>query len=292
MDVRQAVIAAAGWGTRFLPVTKAHPKELLPLVDKPLIQYAVEEAVASNIQQIIMVTAVGRQAIEKYFDQSLELERFLEQKGENELLSELRKISNLADIHYVRQKEQLGLGHAVLTAKSAVGEKPFALILPDDIFHSQVPVLKQLLAAYHQYQCSIIAVTQVEREKIPRYGIIKPRKLAENVYQILDLVEKPPPEEAPSNLAILGRYILTPQIFEALENTPTGKNQEIQLTDGLRLLKAEQAIYAYEFEGDYYDAGTPLGWLKSTIALAIDHPTIGPGLREYLRQLPHQTSSY
>mgnify|MGYP001050440696 CR=1 FL=1 len=282
MKVRKAVITAAGWGIRFLPITKSQRKEMLPLVDKPLIQYSVEEAVACGVELVIIVTAQGKGAIEDHFDRSFELEHFLERKGENKLAEEIRRLSNMVDICYVRPKERLGLGHAVLAAKRVVGEEPFVLLLPDDLFEGQEAVLRQMLEIYQRYQGNIIAVKRVSKEEINRYGIIEPRKVAEHVYQVINLVEKPQPEQAPSDLAIMGRYVLMPEIFEALESTLPGKNQEIQLTDALAQVLQKQAIYAYEFEGERYDAGTPLGWLEATIVLALGHPDIGPKLREYL----------
>jgi len=284
MKVRKAVITAAGWGTRFLPITKAQPKEMLPLVNKPLIQYSVEEAINSGIEQIIIVTALGKRAIEDYFDRSFELEDVLEQKGEIKLLQEIRELSNLVDICYIRQKEQLGLGHAVLTAKGIVGEEPFAVLLPDDIIDGKVPVLKQMIRVYEQYKTNIIGVEHISSKDTTKYGIIEPRRISGRIYQVLSLAEKPEPAQAPSDLGVVGRYILMPQIFDVLEVTPPGKNQEIQLTDALQLLLRQQAIYAYEFEGVRYDTGTPLGWLEATIAVALKHPDIGQELREYLRQ--------
>ena len=285
MKVRKAVITAAGWGIRFLPITKAQPKEMLPLVDKPLIQYSVEEAINSGIEQIILVTALGKRAIEDYFDRSFELEYVLEQKGEIKRLQEIRELSNLVNVCYIRQKEQLGLGHAILTAKEIIGEEPFAVLLPDDIVDSQVPVLKQMVEVYEQYKTNIVAVERVNSQDTKKYGIIEPKKLSGNIYQVLSLTEKPEPAQAPSNLAVVGRYILMPQIFDVLEVTPPGKNQEIQLTDALQLLLRQQTVLAYEFEGVRYDTGTPLGWLKAIIAFALKHPDIEPELREYLRQL-------
>jgi len=284
MKVRKAVITAAGWGTRFLPITKAQPKEMLPLVNKPLIQYSVEEAINSGIEQIIIVTALGKRAIEDYFDRSFELEGVLEQKGEIKLLQEMRELSNLVDICYIRQKEQLGLGHAVLTAKGIVGEEPFAVLLPDDIIDGKVPVLKQMIGVYEQYKTNIIGVEHISSKDTTKYGIIEPRRVSGRIYQVLSLAEKPEPSQAPSDLGVVGRYILMPQIFDVLEATPPGKNQEIQLTDALQLLMRQQAIYAYEFEGVRYDTGTPLGWLEATIAVALKDPDIGQELREYLRQ--------
>ncbi len=285
MKVRKAVITAAGWGTRFLPITKAQPKEMLPLVTKPLIQYSVEEAINSGIEQIVVITALGKRAIEDYFDRSFELEYFLEQKGETNLLKEMRELSSLVDICYIRQKEQLGLGHAILTAKGIVGKDPFAVLLPDDIIDSKVPVLKQMIEVYEQYKTSVVAVERIASQDTVKYGIIEPEKVSGHIHQVLNLIEKPEPAQAPSDLGVVGRYILMPQIFDALEVIPPGKNREIQLTDALQLLLKQQAIYAYEFEGVRYDAGTPLGWLKATIAFALKHPDIGQELREYLRQL-------
>ena len=284
MKIRKAVITAAGWGTRFLPLTRSQPKELLPLVNKPLIHYAVEEATNSGIEQIILITALGKHAIEDYFDRSFELEYVLERKGEAKLLQEMRKLSNLSDICYIRQKEQLGLGHAILTAREVIGDEPFAVLLPDDIIDSKTPTLKQMIEVYQQHRTNVIAVERVDPQDTVKYGIIEPRKISDNIYQVLGLVEKPEPVQAPSDLGVVGRYILTPQIFDALEATPAGKNKEIQLTDALQLLLKQQAIYAYEFEGVRYDTGTPLGWLKATIAFALRHPDFGQELKGYLRQ--------
>jgi len=285
MKIRKAVITAAGWGTRFLPITRSQPKEMLPLVDKPLIQYSVEEAINSGIEQIIMITALGKRAIEDYFDRSFELEYVLEQKGETKLLQEMRELSSLIDICYIRQKEQLGLGHAILTAKGIVGEEPFAILLPDDIVESKVPILKQMIEVYEQYRTNVIAVERISRQDTIKYGIIEPKGVSDRVYQVLSLVEKPEPAEALSDLGVVGRYILMPQIFDALKAIPPGKNQEIQLTDALQLLLNQQAVYAYEFEGVRYDTGTPLGWLEATVALALKRPDIGQELKKYLRQL-------
>ncbi|MFQ5925601.1 MAG: UTP--glucose-1-phosphate uridylyltransferase GalU [Dehalococcoidia bacterium] len=285
MKIRKAVIPAAGWGTRFLPATKALPKEMLPLVDKPLIQYIVEEAISSSIEQIIIITSSGKSAIEDHFDRDFELEYILEQKGERGLLEEVRGIEDLANICYIRQKEQLGLGHAILTAEGLIGREPFAVFLPDDIFDAKVPLLKQMIEVYQRYQGSVLALRRVTKKETRRYGIIKPKQMEERLYQVLDVVEKPAPDEAPSDLAILGRYILTPEIFEALETTPPGWGGEIQLSDGLALMLQKQAVYGYEFEGEYYDAGNPLGLLKATVALALSHPQIGADFKEYLRRL-------
>jgi len=284
MEIQKAVITAGGWGTRFLPITKSQPKEMLPLVNKPLIQYAVEEALNSGIEQIILVTALGKNAIEDYFDRSFELEYFLAQKGETKLLQEMRELSGLINVCYIRQKEQLGLGHAILATKDIIAEEPFAVLLPDDIIESRVPVLKQMMEVYEQYKTSVVAVHHIGAEDTTKYGVIEPREVSSHTYQVLSLVEKPKPVEAPSNLGIVGRYILTPQIFGALEGTQPDKHQEIQLTDALQLLLKQQAIYACEFEGVRYDTGMPLGWLKATVAFALKHPDFGRELKEYLRQ--------
>ncbi len=285
MRLRKAVIVAAGWGTRFLPITRSQPKEMLPLVDKPLIQYSVEEAIASGIEQIVFVTALGKRAVEDYFDRSFELEYVLERKGDEKLLQEMRELSNLIDICYVRQKEQLGLGHAVLTVENVIADEPFALFLPDDVVDSKVPLLKQLIEVYQQHQASVIAVERIKQEDMKKYGVIEAKEIAARTYQVLDIVEKPEPEEAPSNLGVVGRYILTPEIFDVLRVTPPGKNDEIQLTDALQSLLQKQTVYACEFAGTRYDTGTPLGWLEATFSLALKHPDIGPALRDYIRRL-------
>ncbi len=285
MKVRKAVITAAGWGTRFLPATKSQPKEMLPLVDKPVIQYVVEEAVSSGIDQIIIITASGKQAIENHFDLSFELEHVLREKRDEKRLQEMQRISSLADICYVRQKEQLGLGHAVSMAKDLVGNEPFALVLPDDLIAAEVPVMEQMLQVFERYDSSIIAVEPVPREKTSAYGIVDPRKVEDRVYEVLSLVEKPKPEDAPSNFGIVGRYILTPEIFDMFGRVTPGAVGEIQLTDALRLLREDQRIYAYEFEGVRHDTGEPLGFLRACIEYAMARPDVGPGLREYLKQL-------
>jgi UTP--glucose-1-phosphate uridylyltransferase len=285
MKVRKAVITAGGWGTRFLPITRSQPKEMLPLINKPLIHYAVEEAINSGIEQVILVTALGKNAIEDYFDRSFELEYFLEQRREDELLKAMREISNMANVCYIRQKEQLGLGHAILATKDIVGGEPFAVLLPDDIIDSKVPALKQLLKVYERYQTNVIAVERVSEPDKVKYGIIEPKKISDRLHQVLSLVEKPEPEDAPSNLGIVGRYILNPEIFDDLKVTKPGKKGEIQVTDALQLLLKEQKVVACEFEGVRYDTGTPQGWLEATIALALSHPDHGPKLKEYLRKL-------
>ncbi len=286
MKVRKAVIVAAGRGTRFLPLTRSLPKEMIPLVDKPLIQYAVEEAISSGIEQVIIITARGKQSLEDYFDRSAELEHFLEAKGDTKRLQEMRELSSLADISYVRQKEQLGLGHAILTTRGIVGEEPFAVILPDDIVDGEVPALKRMMEVYEKYESSVVAVERISEDDTNKYGVIEPRRVAEGIYQVISLVEKPESSVAPSNLGIVGRYILTPQIYEALMVTPPGQGGEIQLTDALHLLLKQQKIYAYELEGLRYDTGNPLGWLKATVAFALKREDIGAELREYLRKLP------
>jgi len=285
MKVRKAVVTAAGWGTRFLPATKSLPKEMLPLVDKPLIQYIVEEAVDSGIEHIIIVTASGKRAIADHFDRCFELEEVIRKKGDKKLLDELLRITNLADICYVRQKEQLGLGHAVSVARRAVGDEPFALFLPDDIIVSEVPAMKQMLRVFDRYNSSIIAVESVSPQNTLAYGIVEPEKAEERVYQALRVVEKPKPEEAPSNLGIVGRYILVPDIFKMLEKTKPGKGGEIQLTDAIQLLIRQQKVYAYEFEGKRYDTGNPLGFLQASVELASQHPQIGSDFRKFLKSI-------
>ncbi len=285
MKVRKAVIIAAGRGTRFLPMTRSLPKEMLPLVDKPLIQYAVEEALGSGIEQIIIVTAQGKSAIEDYFERSPELEHFLEQKGDTERLSQMREIAGMADVRYVRQKEQLGLGHAINTARELVGDEPCAVILPDDIIDSDVPSLKRMIEIYEKYEAGVVAVERVGDEDTRKYGIIEPKQVSERIYQVLSLVEKPEPAQAPSRLGIVGRYVLTPQIFDVQAVTPPGKGNEIQVTDALQLLLKQQKLYAFELEGVRHDIGTPLGWLKANVALALKRDDLGPELREYLKKL-------
>ncbi len=250
-----------------------------------MIQYVVEEAISCDLDQIIVVTSLGKGAIEDHFDRNFELEYILEQKGEKRLLEEVRRITELANICYIRQKEQLGLGHAVLATKGLIGDEPFAVFLPDEVFDAEVPLIKQMLDVYQRYNGSVVAVRRVAREDIRRYGIIRSRQIEARVHQLSDVVEKPEPEEAPSDLAILGRYILTPEIFAALETTAPDKRGEIQLTDGLKQLLQKQAVYGYEFEGQRYDAGKTLGLLKATVALALNHPEIGAEFKEFLRGL-------
>ncbi len=285
MRIRKAILPAAGLGTRFLPATKAQPKEMLPIVDKPTIQYVVEEAAASGIEHIIIVTGRGKNAIEDHFDRSLELQMALERKGKGEELQEIQRISELTSFCYVRQKEPLGLGHAILVAKALVGNEPFAVLLGDDVIDADPPCLKQMMSAHDQYRSSIIAVQQVPREETSSYGIIDPKPIQDSVYQILDLIEKPSPEIAPSDLAIIGRYILTPEIFEALEQTEPDEGGEIQLTNGLRMLLRTQPLYGLAFSGLRYDAGSKLGFLRATVQFALKRPDLAPGLRAFLRTL-------
>ena len=290
MRVRKAVLPAAGWGTRFLPATKAQPKEMLPLVDRPVIQYAVEEAVAAGIEQIIIVTSSQKRAIEDHFDLSYELEHLLEEKGDIEMLRQIRRISDLAQIAYVRQKEQLGLGHAVLVAKELVGHEPFAVILSDDVVVGDRPCIGQLIHAYQQTHASVVAVMEVPHDETSRYGVIAAEPSVDpldhgRLHRVTRLVEKPDPADAPSDLAIIGRYVLTPKIFDKLEQTQKGAGGEIQLTDAIEALMEEQQVYAYEFEGTRYDAGTTMGWLKASVELALQRGDIGSEFREYLRAL-------
>ena len=283
--IRKAVIPAAGWGTRFLPATKAIPKELLPLADKPVIQHTIEEAVACGIEQIIIVTSPGKGALQSYFSPHHQLEAALQRKGDAELLEKVRHTSNLADIRFVLQSEPKGLGHAVLIAAKEVGNEPFAVFLPDDLFAADPPVIKQMEQVYQRYGGCVLALLRVTPEDTSRYGIVKPEQVAERTYRILDMVEKPGPDKAPSQLAIMGRYILTPQILDALNATTPGKGGEIQLTDGLSRLRQGQPVYGYEFQGTYYDAGKPLGLLKTSIAWTLKHPETGAELRAYLKKI-------
>ncbi len=288
--VRKAVFPAAGLGTRFLPATKAMPKEMLPLVDKPLIQYGIEEAISSGMRNIVIVTGRGKTAIEDHFDVSFELEHLLELRGKTETLEAVRAISDMIDVAYVRQKEALGLGHAVLRAKDLVGPEPFSVVLSDDVIDAPVPCLRQLLSVYQFYGTSVLALMEVPREQITAYGVVaaEPRPhegMDGRVFRIHDLVEKPSPEDAPSNLAIIGRYILTPEIFTAIENTPPGRNNEIQLTDALRVLLKTRPIYGVKFEGKRFDAGDKLGFLQATVEFALKRPDLGGAFRAYLASL-------
>ena len=288
MKVRKAVFPAAGLGTRFLPATKAQPKEMLPLVDKPIIQYGVEEAMAAGCDQIIIVTGRGKSAIEDHFDVSYELEKMLEEKKKYELLSIVRQISDMIHVAYVRQKEALGLGHAVLMSRELVGNEPFAVLLADDVIDADVPCLKQMMQVFDETQCSVIATQAVEGPAISSYGVIAghevPGKFDGRLFEITDLVEKPKASEAPSNLAIIGRYILTPRIFDMLTKTKRGTGGEIQLTDGMRELLKHEKIYGFRFEGIRHDTGDKLGFLKATVEFALKRKDLGGPLREWLKQ--------
>src|SRR5208282_2153819 len=286
--VRKAIFPAAGLGTRFLPATKAQPKEMLPLVDKPIIQYGVEEAVAAGCDQIIIITGRGKSAIEDHFDVSYELEKMLEEKGKHDLLKIVRQISDMIYVAYVRQKEALGLGHAVLTARELIGEEPFATLLADDVIDAPVPVLKQLMSVFEEKQCSVIATQIVEGPAISFYGVLKAKEVAGSggkLFEVLDLVEKPKLAEAPSNLAVIGRYILTPAVFQTLSDIKPGAGGELQLTDGLRGLLQREKMYAYVYEGRRFDTGDRLGFLKATVEFALKREFLGEQFREYLKKL-------
>ncbi|QUL54487.1 UTP--glucose-1-phosphate uridylyltransferase GalU [Paenibacillus tritici] len=285
MKIRKAIIPAAGLGTRFLPATKAMPKEMLPIVDKPTIQYIVEEAVASGIEDIIIVTGKGKRAIEDHFDNSFELEFNLAEKQKWELLESVRKSSEMADIHYIRQKEPRGLGHAIWCARKFIGNEPFAVLLGDDIVESNKPCLKQMIEVYDQYRSSIVGVQQVPWEEVSRYGVVDGSELAERVYKANRLVEKPKREDAPSNLAILGRYILTPRIFDMLGEQQVGVGGEIQLTDAISRLSEVERIIAYDFEGRRHDVGEKMGFIQTSIHYALQHEELKEGLLEYLKEV-------
>jgi UTP--glucose-1-phosphate uridylyltransferase len=285
--LRKAVFPAAGLGTRFLPATKAQPKEMLPLVDKPIIQYVIEEAVAAGLTSIIIVTGRGKNAIEDHFDVSYELEKLLEERGKTDLLEQVRAISSMITVSYVRQGEQLGLGHAVLMARDLVGDEPFAVMLGDDIIDAATPCIGQLKEAFERYGGPVIGLERVPRSEISAYGVIagRPEGDTGRVYRIDDLVEKPKAEEAPSDLAIIGRYILTPDVFEALERTPRDARGEIQLTNGLRALRETRPLYGYQFEGTRHDAGNKLGFLRATVEFALKREDLGEPFRQYLKSL-------
>jgi UTP--glucose-1-phosphate uridylyltransferase len=290
MRVRKAVFPAAGLGTRFLPATKAQPKEMLPLVDKPIIQYGVEEAMAAGCDQIIIITGRGKTAIEDHFDVSYELEKMLEERGKTDLLKIVHEISDMIHVAYVRQKEALGLGHAVLMARELVGNEPFAVLLADDVIDSKKPCLKQMMEVFDETQSSVIATQEVNGPAISAYGVLDAARVDGRfdgrLFGVKNLVEKPKPQDAPSNLAIIGRYILTPTIFEVLEKTQLGAGGELQLTDGLRgLLSAGEKVYGYNFEGKRHDAGDKLGFLKATVEFALKRPDMGKQFAEYLRSL-------
>jgi len=286
--IRRAVFPAAGLGTRFLPATKAQPKEMLPLVDKPLIQYVVEEAVSSGLENLVIITGRGKNAIEDHFDVSFELEKILEDRGKSDLLNQVRAVSDMGHIAYVRQKEALGLGHAILVAKDLVNSEPFAVLLGDDIIEADQPCIEQMMDIHEQYQTSVVAIMEVPKEETGRYGIIEGTPLENEergVYEVHDMVEKPPVDQAPSNLAIIGRYILTPTIFDILEGTERGAGGEIQLTDGLKRLLAKERVLAFLFKGTRHDAGEKLGFLKTTVEFALKNEELGPAFRTYLKSL-------
>jgi UTP--glucose-1-phosphate uridylyltransferase len=282
MKVRKAIIPAAGLGTRFLPATKAQPKEMMPIVDKPAIQYIVEEAVASGIEEILIITGRNKRAIEDHFDKSVELEDELYNNNKEELLKVVKDVSNMADIYYIRQKEPKGLGHAISRAKNFVGNEPFAVMLGDDIVDSRVPCLKQLMNCYDKYKTSVLGVQPVNKSQVSKYGIVNGMEIENKVYKVNNMIEKPKVEEAPSNIAILGRYIITPEIFEILERTKPGKGGEIQLTDALKELSKQESIYAYSFEGIRYDVGDKLGFLKANIEYALKRDELKEDLLSYL----------
>jgi UTP--glucose-1-phosphate uridylyltransferase len=284
--VRKAVIPAAGLGTRFLPATKAQPKEMLPLLDKPAIQYVVEEAVRAGMNDILIITGRGKRSIEDHFDRSIELEHFLESKGKFDELKQVREITDMATIHYIRQRDPLGLGHAVAVAEEHVGDEPFAVLLGDDIMAETNPLLSEMLGVYERYGRSVLAAMQVFRDEISLYGCIEPEFVEDDrLARVLSIVEKPDPESAPSNLAAIGRYVLTPEIFEALRNLEPGVGGEVQLTDAINILAQDQAVYAYVFEGGRFDVGNKLDYVKATIELAVDRDDIGKDLRRWLADL-------
>ncbi|MEG1255942.1 UTP--glucose-1-phosphate uridylyltransferase GalU [Clostridium sp.] len=284
--IRKAIIPAAGLGTRFLPATKAQPKEMLPIVDKPTLQYIIEECVASGIEEILIITGRNKKSIEDHFDKSIELEMELEKSGKDEMLKMVRDISDMINIHFIRQKEPRGLGHAIHCAKTFVGDEPFAVLLGDDIvYNDEKPCLKQLIDCYEKYESSVLGVQTVNKSQVNKYGIVGGTNIADRVYKVHDLVEKPAVEEAPSNVAILGRYIITPRIFEILEETAPGKGGEIQLTDALLKLIEEEDMYAYDFEGKRYDAGDKLGFLQATVEYALRKPELKDGFIQYLKDL-------
>ncbi|ADL51861.1 UTP--glucose-1-phosphate uridylyltransferase GalU [Clostridium cellulovorans] len=289
MKVKKAIIPAAGLGTRFLPATKAQPKEMLPIVDKPTIQYIIEEAVASGIEEILIITGRNKRAIEDHFDKSVELEKQLENTGKNELLQLVDSISNMANIYYIRQKEPRGLGHAIACAKTFVGNEPFAVMLGDDVVDNKEPCLKQLVNCFNEYKTTVLGVQRVDEKDVSKYGIVNGKPIEDGVFKVKDLVEKPSPDEAPSNIAILGRYIITPRIFDILENTSPGKGGEIQLTDALRTLMMEEAMYAFEFKGRRYDVGDKLGFLQATVEFALKREDLGGEFLQYLINLKNNS---
>jgi UTP--glucose-1-phosphate uridylyltransferase len=283
--VKKAVIPAAGFGTRFLPATKSQPKEMLSVVDKPLIQYGVEEAVDSGVEQIAIITSRGKSTMEDHFDKSPELEQFLEKKGKQEFLKDVERISNLAEFCYIRQKEALGLGHAILMAESFVGNESFAVLLPDDIFDCPSPCTKQLVDVHQETQATVIVLGRVDEEGTKKYGIIKPKQISERVFEVEDMVEKPGPDKAFSDLGILGRYVFTPEIFDAIKKTPPDHRGEVQITDAIKLLLQTRPVYGYLFEGKRYDAGDKLGFIEATIGLSLKRPEFSQSIRKYIYSL-------
>lgn len=283
--IKKAVIPVAGLGTRFLPATKAQPKEMLPIFDKPAIQYIVEEALDSGIVDLVFVTGRGKQAIENHFDKSFELEHYLREKGQYQLLNKVERTSNLAEIYYVRQKEPLGLGNAIYCARTYVGHEPFAVFLADDLIYSEKPAINQLMDAYKKYKTVILAVEEVPSEKVPNYGIIKPKEIDKNTYKVEDLIEKPLAANAPSNLGVIGRYILVPEIFEIIPKLTKGKNGEIQLTDAIRILSKSRPVYAVKMQGKRYDTGDKLGYMEASVEYALRDKEIGSKLKSYLKKL-------
>ncbi len=285
MKIKKAIIPAAGLGTRFLPATKAQPKEMLPIVDKPTIQYIIEEAIASGIEEILIITGRNKRSIEDHFDKSIELEINLERKNKNEMLEMVKDISNMASIYFIRQKEPRGLGDAISCARSFVGKAPFAILLGDDVVDSKVPCLKQLINCFNEYNTTVLGVQTIPKEDVSKYGIVKGLNIEDRVYKVKDLVEKPAIENAPSNVAILGRYIVTPTIFDILDNTAPGKGGEIQLTDALKTLISKEDMYAYDFEGRRYDVGNKLGYLQATVDFALKREELKKPFMEYLLSL-------
>ena len=283
--VHKAVIPAAGLGTRFLPATKAQPKEMLPLVDKPAIQYVVEEAVRAGIRDILIITGRGKRSIEDHFDRTFELELSLEQAGKHEELKQMREIAEMADIHYVRQGEPKGLGHAISVARQHVGDEPFAVLLGDDVMDEHSRVLQEMLAAYSRYGRSVIALKEVSREDIKFYGSVRAGAGEDDLVRVTEIVEKPKPEDAPSNLAVMGRYVFTPEIFDAIDRTSPGKGNEIQLTDAIGILLTEQTVYGYTFEEGRYDIGKKIDYLRATVELALEREDLGPEFRAFLVEL-------
>ena len=285
MKIKKAIIPAAGLGTRFLPATKAQPKEMLPIVDKPTIQYIVEEAVAAGIEDIIIVTGRNKRSIEDHFDKSIELEMELEKKQKEELLEIARSVSDIANIYYIRQKEPKGLGHAILMAKTFIGDEPFAVMLGDDIVEANTPCLKQMIDVYNEYKTTIVGVQHVAKENVNKYGIVDCKFIEDRVFKVKDLVEKPNIEDAPSDIAILGRYIITSRVFHYLETQAAGAGGEIQLTDALKRLAGEEAMYAYDFIGKRYDVGDKLGFLQATVEFALRRDDLKDNFEDYLRNL-------